>query len=87
MAAASSENPKKIFVTGVNGHIGNHIVRDLLEHGYHVIGSVRNLNDPLKVDHVRQHALDLDKTDRLELVEGDVLDADGWSDKLAGSDA
>lgn len=87
MAAASSENPKKIFVTGVNGHIGNHIVRDLLEHGYHVIGSVRNLNDPLKVDHVRQHALDLDKTDRLELVEGDVLDADGWSEKLAGCDA
>jgi nucleoside-diphosphate-sugar epimerase len=25
-----------IFVTGVNGHIGNHIVRDLLEHGYNV---------------------------------------------------
>ena len=51
---------KTIFVTGVNGHIGNHIVRDLLEHGYKVIGSVRDLNDPKKVDHVRQHAIDLD---------------------------
>ena len=39
--------PKTIFVTGVNGHIGNHIVRDLLEHGYKVIGSVRDVNDPL----------------------------------------
>ena len=41
--------PKTIFVTGVNGHIGNHIVRDLLENGYKVIGSVRDVNDPLKV--------------------------------------
>ena len=43
---------KRIFVTGVNGHIGNHIVRDLLEHGYAVRGSVRDLNDPAKTDHV-----------------------------------
>ena len=78
---------KTVFVTGVNGHIGNHIVRDLLEHGYKVIGSVRDLNDPKKVDHVRQHAIDLDCEQRLELVEGDVLDADGWSEKIAGCDA
>ncbi len=76
-----------IFVTGVNGHIGNHIVRDLLEHGYNVIGSVRSLSDPQKVDHVRQHALDLDCESRLVLVEGDVLDADGWAEKLSGCDA
>jgi len=78
---------KTIFVTGVNGHIGNHIVRDLLEHGYKVIGSVRDLSDPLKVDHVRQHAIDLDCEHQLEIVEGDVLDADGWSEKIAGCDA
>ena len=75
-----------IFVTGVNGHIGNHIVRDLLEHGYNVIGSVRSLSDPQKVDHVRQHAIDLDCESRLVLVEGDVLDADGWTEKLSGCD-
>ena len=78
---------KTIFVTGVNGHIGNQIVRDLLENGYNVVGSVRNLNDPLKVDHVRQHAIDLDCEQNLQLVEGDVLDADGWSDKIRGCDA
>jgi nucleoside-diphosphate-sugar epimerase len=78
---------KTIFVTGVNGHIGNHIVRDLLEHGYKVIGSVRNLSDPQKVDHVRQHAIDLGCEHRLKIVEGDVLDADGWTEKITGCDA
>ena len=67
---------QRIFVTGVNGHIGNHIVRDLLEHGYCVKGSVRSLTDPSKVDHVLQHAKDLGVEDRLELVEGDVRDLD-----------
>ncbi|MEC8398260.1 MAG: NAD-dependent epimerase/dehydratase family protein [Candidatus Thermoplasmatota archaeon] len=77
---------KRIFVTGVNGHIGNHIVRDLLEHGYAVRGSVRNLNDPSKTDHVLAHAKQLGFEDRLELVEGDVLDADVWVNHLAGCD-
>ncbi|MEL0331009.1 MAG: NAD-dependent epimerase/dehydratase family protein [Candidatus Poseidoniales archaeon] len=77
---------QRIFVTGVNGHIGNHIVRDLLEHGYLVRGSVRNLNDATKTDHVAAHAVELGLEDRLELVEGDVLEADGWSELLKGCD-
>ena len=81
-----NEGTKRIFVSGVNGHIGNHIVRDLLEHGYAVRGSVRDLNDPEKTDHVRAHAADLGCEDRLELVEGDVLDADGWTTHLSGCD-
>lgn len=80
------EAPKRIFVSGVNGHIGNHIVRDLLEHGYAVRGSVRDLNDPMKTDHVRAHATGLGCEDRLELVQGDVLDADGWAEKMQGCD-
>ena len=82
----ANDSPKRIFVTGVNGHIGNHIVRDLLEHGYAVRGSVRNLNDSEKTDHVRAHAADLGCEDRLELVEGDVIDADGWATHLSGCD-
>jgi len=77
---------KRIFVTGVNGHIGNHIVRDLLEHGYEVKGSVRSLSDPSRTKHVLQHAVDVGCEERLELVEGDVLDADPWQDLLAGCD-
>jgi dihydroflavonol-4-reductase len=87
MAQNITENGKQIFVTGVNGHIGNHIVRDLLQHGYSVKGSVRSLSDPKKVDHVRQHAIELGCEERLELVEGDLLDADGWSEMISGCDA
>jgi dihydroflavonol-4-reductase len=78
--------PQRIFVTGVNGHIGNHIVRDLLEHGYAVKGSVRDVTDPAKVNHVQAHAEELGALNRLELVQGDVLDADGWSEHLTGCD-
>ena len=85
--AAEKNQPKRIFVTGVNGHIGNNIVRDLLEHGYFVKGSVRSLSDPKKVDHVRQHAIDLNCEERLELVEGDILDADPWSELIRGCDS
>ena len=80
------KTPLRIFVTGVNGHIGNHIVRDLLEHGYRVRGSVRDLKDESKTAHVLAHASDLGLEDRLELVEGDVLDADGWAEMLSGCD-
>ena len=76
------ETQQRIFVTGVNGHIGNHIVRDLLEHGYLVRGSVRDLNDESKTAHVLAHAADLGLMERLELVQGDVLEADGWSEML-----
>ena len=65
-----------IFVTGANGHIGNHIVADLLAHGYSVKGSVRDLNDPNKTEHVYAHARKLNCLDRLELVQGDVLKSD-----------
>lgn len=80
------KNGKTVFVTGVNGHVGNHIVRELLAHGYCVKGSVRNLADPQKTDHVRRHAIDLGVEERLVIVEGDVLDADPWPDLIAGCD-
>ena len=78
MSDAIPANGQTIFVTGVNGHIGNHIVKDLLTHGYAVKGSVRDLSDPKKVDHVKKHAETLGVAERLHLVEGDVLEADGW---------
>ena len=33
---------KKIFVTGASGFIGSHCVIDLLEHGYQVVGTIRD---------------------------------------------
>ena len=87
MSEAIPANGQTIFVTGVNGHIGNHIVKDLLSHGYSVKGSVRDLSDPKKVDHVKKHAETLGVAERLQLVEGDVLEADGWDQKMDGCNA
>ena len=75
-----------IFVTGVNGHVGNHIVWELLSNGYRVKGSVRDLADPSKINRVLGHAAELGVKDRLELVEADVLDADPWISHLTGCD-
>ena len=87
MASKPKSNGKTIFVTGVNGHIGNQIVRDLLQHGYNVKGSVRDLNDTTKTDHVIKHAEELNVTDRLELVQGDILDGDYWTELISGCDS
>jgi dihydroflavonol-4-reductase len=86
MSQPLKPNGSTIFVTGVNGHIGNHIVRDLLANGYSVKGSVRDINDPQKTKHVQKHASDLGLEAHLEIVEGDVLDADGWHEHLTGCD-
>ena len=37
-------NNKKIFVTGASGFIGSHCVIDLLEHGYQVVGTIRDMS-------------------------------------------
>ena len=87
MSTKPKSNGKTIFVTGVNGHIGNQIVRDLLENGYTVKGSVRDLKDESKTAHVIQHAKDVGVEDRLELVEGDILDADNWAEMITGCDS
>ena len=87
MATAVKPNGKTIFVTGVNGHIGNQIVRDLLLNGYRVRGSVRDLNDKSKTEHVIQHAKEAGVEDRLELVEGDILDGDNWSEMMSDCDS
>ena len=87
MTLAVKPNGKTIFVTGVNGHIGNQIVRDLLLNGYRVRGSVRDLNDKSKTEHVIQHAKEAGVEDRLELVEGDILDGDNWSEMMSDCDS
>ena len=35
---------KRVLVTGVSGFLGHHCALELLKNGYHVRGSVRDLN-------------------------------------------
>jgi len=60
-----------VVVTGVNGHIGNNLARDLLANGYSVRGTVRDMSK----------APDLD----IEVMVADVLSTDGWAPVLEGA--
>ncbi len=60
-----------VVVTGVNGHIGNNLARQLIDSGYTVRGTVRSMDK----------APDLD----MEFVEADVLNSDDWNRVFEGA--
>jgi dihydroflavonol-4-reductase len=70
-----------VLVTGANGFIGSHIVKQLLESGYSVRGTVRNLGNAAKLEHIT--SLD-GASERLELVEAHLLDASVWKNVVHG---
>ena len=42
-----------VVVTGASGYIGSHIVANLLSKGMHVRATVRDKNEPGRVDHLK----------------------------------
>jgi dihydroflavonol-4-reductase len=74
----------KILVTGASGFIGAHIMLELLNHGYRVRGSLRNLDH---ADHVRSVlAKHSDKTNDIEWVAANLTDAHCWHEAVKGCD-
>ena len=71
-----------VLVTGASGYIAGHCIRDLMEHGYRVRGTVRSLADTRKTDHLRRMAERLGGS--LELVEADLNADRGWREAVAG---
>jgi nucleoside-diphosphate-sugar epimerase len=70
-----------VLVTGASGYIAGHCVRDLLENGYRVRGTVRSLADPRKVEHLQRLAT---RPGALEFVEADLTSDRGWREAVAG---
>ena len=60
-----------VVVTGANGHIGNNLCRQLVNHGYSVRGTVRSLDKKPDIE--------------MDVVTADVLKPDDWSEVLQGA--
>jgi uncharacterized protein YbjT (DUF2867 family) len=70
-----------VLVTGASGLIAGHCIRELLEHGYAVRGTVRSLAARDKVAHL--HAMAEETGGSLELVEADLGSDQGWAQAVA----
>ena len=74
----------KILVTGASGFIAAHTIIELLDHGYDVRGTVRNLD---RCDELR--ALLSKHNERaagIELMQADLMEPGGWSQAVQGCD-
>lgn len=73
-----------VLVSGANGYIGIHVVNLLLKEGHKVRGTVRSVQDPKKVESLRELAKDC--PERLELVEADLEKPETWKNAVKGCD-
>lgn len=73
-----------ILVTGASGYVATHIVKQLLDKGYRVRGTVRSLKNEKKVAPLRSLGDKEKMKFDLELVEADLLDEKCWPSAVAG---
>ena len=67
---------KKVLLTGVTGFLGSHTTIQLLESGYQVIGTLRNMDRKDSIlNTINQHT---DKVDQLSFAKADLLDREIW---------
>ncbi len=70
-----------VLVTGASGFIAGHCIRELLEHGYRVRGTVRKLADTEKVEHLLRFTEE--RGGSVEFVEADLSRDEGWDEAVA----
>lgn len=75
----SSQGLKKIFITGGTGFLGAYIIKELIERGYSVKAIRRSTKLPFFIN--------ADLFDKVEWVEGDVLDIVSLFETMEGCDA
>ena len=79
------EPPALVLVTGATGFIASHIVKQLLDAGYRVRASVRNVKDRKKYEYLYQLSPGADEASgRLEMVALELTDPSGWDEAAAG---
>ena len=73
---------KKVFITGISGWIAQYCAIELLQNGYTVKGSLRNMNRQQEV--IEALSKHVDTKDKLEFCQLDLLIDDGWDDAMIG---
>ena len=76
---------KKILVTGGTSYIGKHCIAQLLESGYDVRTTVRDINkaDVIKSD-IKEY---LNKEFEFEVFKADLIKDEGWNEAIKGCEA
>jgi len=72
-----------VTVTGASGYIGSYVVANLLAKGKKVRATVRDVEDPIKVNHLKE--LDIAEGGSLEIVQMDLFDLDSVKAAIDGS--
>ncbi|MFE6960142.1 SDR family oxidoreductase [Streptomyces sp. NPDC057696] len=72
-------NNDLVLVTGGSGHVGSHVIKQLLDEGFQVRTTVRS---PGRADEVR--AMVGPRSGRLEVAQADLDDDAGWADAVDG---
>ncbi|WP_327150924.1 SDR family oxidoreductase [Nocardia sp. NBC_01329] len=71
----------RVLVTGATGFVAGHVIVELLDHGYAVRGTVRDLADTGKRAHLAEYATRVGGD--LEFVAADLNADDGWSEAVS----
>ena len=71
-----------MVVTGASGYIGSHIVANLLSKGMQVRATVRDLEDPERVSHLK--SMEIGEGGSIEIVEMDLFDSDSVDSAILG---
>ena len=74
--------PKKLLVTGATGFIATHCILDLLNHGYQVRGTVRNLDSERQIRKVLEKHTPY--IENLEIAQAELTDPHSWTVAMRG---
>jgi len=77
------QKKEKVLVTGANGYIASHCIRELLSQGYIVKASLRNLKNKVQIKKALTNNL---KNKRLDFCKLDLLLDNGWNESLEDCD-
>eukprot|EP00918_Siedleckia_nematoides_P012624 GHVU01027648.1.p1 GENE.GHVU01027648.1~~GHVU01027648.1.p1 ORF type:complete len:263 (+),score=47.28 GHVU01027648.1:57-791(+) len=72
-----------VLVTGANGHVGSHVVKELLKRGYEVRATVRNPEAKTN-EFLTDGTLHEDAPTKVKLVKGDLNKEEGWAEAVKG---